>query len=170
MSKSKNVVVKEITPAPVAPAPVASAPVTPAPVDTPTPDTPAPDKKGRKSNAGNKGDGTFYFVRRNDNRVRIVSNGATLATVQVGSKLCSVHTPLKSDFDPLFIDTPDTPAPFKALEVKEVKMGPNNFKVVVDTPRIDTLLGVLFGTVTNNPATPDTPDVTMINEAKKEEA
>ena len=96
---------------------------------------PAPEQKKpvRATNKDNRTNGTYQLVRRNDNRVRITSGSKTIATVQVGTKKCSIHTATNDVFK-------------NYLEkVVPYTMGPNSYKLSCKTEEIDTILAELFG-------------------------
>lgn len=100
----------------------------------------AEEKKEKKvrSNKDNRSNGTFELVRRNDNRIRLTSNGKTIATIQMGVKKCSIHTATKDVFEALEEELQKT--------VTEYKMGPNSYKLPVETEKVDEVARALFGT------------------------
>lgn len=106
---------------------------TPEVKETPVQATP----KKVRSNLENRSNGKFSLVRRNDNRIRIVSGGKTIGTIQVGTRKCSIHTATKDVFDVLEEEVRKT--------VTEVKMGPNSYKLSVDTDKVDATARAIFG-------------------------
>lgn len=92
------------------------------------------ERKARVTNKDNRSNGTFTLVRRNDNRIRLTSGGKTIATIQLGKKVCSIHT-ATNDVYGKYLD-----------KVTEYTMGPNSYKLTVASSEVDTVARELFGT------------------------
>ena len=95
------------------------------------------EKKATRTNANNRTNGKFTLVRRNDNRVRVVSDGKTIATLEVGKNKSSIAVPGKDAFNKLSAKMKEA--------ITEGNYGPNKFKVPVDTKDLDTVARKLFG-------------------------
>lgn len=100
--------------------------------------TPANEVRKTRTIADNRTNGKFTLVRRNDNRIRLISDNKTIALVQVGSRKSLICAAVKEVFDGLDAKT-------KKLVVPVTNMGPNKFKLPVDTSELDTLARKLFG-------------------------
>ena len=103
-----------------------------------TPKAPKAEEKKTRSIAGNRTNGKFVLVRRNDNRIRLVSDGKTIGLVQVGARKSLICAAVKEVFDGLDAKT-------KELVVPVTNMGPNKFKLPVDTDKVDEVARTLFG-------------------------
>ena len=95
-------------------------------------------KKNTRTIANNRTNGKFTLARRNDNRIRLISDGKTIALVQVGTNKSLICAAVKEVFDGLDKKT-------KELVVPVTNMGPNKFKLPVDTKDVDALARKLFG-------------------------
>lgn len=108
-------------------------------------------EKKTRTIANNRTNGKFTLARRNDNRIRLISDGKTIALVQVGTNKSLICAAVKEVFDGLDAKT-------KKLVVPVTNMGPNKFKLPVETNKLDELARKLFGECDELIVTPSTEE------------